>query len=107
MDSVPREIREIAEDYIKKISTQIPIKKAILFGSFVKGTFNSGSDIDIAIFSDYFKDMKRIESFRFLFLQAMDYDVDLQPQSFTNEDLEYPAGIVKEIVSTGIEIPFS
>ncbi len=107
MDSIPREIQQIIKDYVKKISSQIPVKKAILFGSFVKGTFDDGSDIDLAIFSDYFKDMDRIEGFRFLFLQAMDYDVDLQPQYFTNEELEHPIGIVKEIIGTGIEIPLN
>ena len=48
--------------------------------------------------------MERIEGFRFLVLQAMDYDVDLQPQPFTLQDFREPLGIVEEIIKNGIEI---
>jgi len=107
MVAIPREIRQIVQDYVIKLAKQIPIKKAILFGSYARGTYDKDSDIDIAIFSDYFKGMERIDSFRLLFLQAMDYNIDLQPQSFTDEDLKYPEGLVKEIIRTGIEVPFN
>ena len=48
--------------------------------------------------------MERIEGFRFLFLQAMDYDIDLQPQPFTLQEFSEPLGIVEEIIKYGIEI---
>jgi len=48
--------------------------------------------------------MEEIEGFRFLILQAMDYNVDLQPQPFTLQDFREPLGIVEEIIKNGIEI---
>ncbi|WP_356711834.1 nucleotidyltransferase domain-containing protein [Paenibacillus sp. CECT 9249] len=42
-----------------KISSEIPVKKAVLFGSYAKGTFDEESDVDLAVFSDYFEDKSR------------------------------------------------
>jgi UTP:GlnB (protein PII) uridylyltransferase len=57
----------------------IPVKKAVLFGSYAKGTFDEGSDVDLAIFSDYFEQMDRVEGIKFLLMHAMDYHIDLEP----------------------------
>ncbi len=107
MATIPDSIQKIIEDFISKIGNQISVKKAILFGSYAKGNFTEESDIDIAIFSDYFEKIPDIEGFRFLFLQAMDYGVDIQPQAFTVKDYEEPMGIVEEIIKTGIELPLN
>ena len=104
MAALPSPIKQVIQDYVTKISSQIPVEKVILFGSYAKGTFDSDSDIDIAIFSNHFRKMDEIEGFRFLFTQAMDYDADLQPLAFTMEDYENPMGSVEEILKTGIEI---
>lgn len=48
--------------------------------------------------------MEQVEAFKFLFLQTLDYDLDLQPLAFTVDDYENPSGIVEEIIKTGIEI---
>jgi predicted nucleotidyltransferase len=107
MVTIPEKIIKVVVAYVNKISTQIPIQKAILFGSYAKGSFSKDSDVDLAIFSDHFNNMSRIERNTFLLLEATDYHVDLQPQAFTSEDLENPLGIVEEILKTGIEIPVS
>ena len=107
MGKIPKQIQGLIEDYVKKISNQIPIKKAFLFGSYSKGTYNEESDIDIAIFSDYFNSMNRADGIYFLLLQAMDYGVDIQPQAFTMKDYEEQLGIVEEIIETGIELPIN
>lgn len=76
-----------------------------MFGSYAKGTPHKYSDVDLAIFSDYFKNMNRIDGLYFLLLNAVDYEIDLEPQPFTMDDYRQPVGIVKEIIETGIEIP--
>ena len=83
---------------------KIPIEKAYLFGSYAKGNYDENSDVDLAIFSPYFNDKDRLDNFRLLFLEAMNFSVDLQPQPFTEDDLNNPEGLVKEIFKTGIEI---
>lgn len=104
MVKIPQEVYQIIHDYVKKISCQIPVKKAVLFGSYAKGTFEPDSDIDLAIFSEYFEQMDRAEGIYFLLLQAMDYGIDLEPIAFTEEEYKVPIGIVTEIIDTGIEI---
>lgn len=104
MSNVPIQIENTIKEYLSIISKMIPIDKAILFGSYAKGNYNEESDVDLAIFSSSFNNQNRIESFRLLFLEAMNFSIDLQPQPFTKDDLLNPEGIVKEIFRTGIEM---
>lgn len=105
MVRIPEPIQKIVEDYIVKLSKQIPLQKVILFGSYAKGTPHKYSDIDLAVFSDYFKNMSRVDGIHFLLLNATDFDVDLEPQPFTMDEYSDPVGLVQEILRTGIEIP--
>ncbi len=105
MDSIPKSIQQILNDYVEKISNQIPVKKVIVFGSYAKDNFRNDSDIDIAIFSDYFKKMSRVDGIMYLLMQASDYDIDIEPQAFTFDDYNNPLGIVEEIIKTGVELP--
>lgn len=105
MVKIPEDIRDIVEDYLEELSSEIKIDKAILFGSYAKGDYGIDSDIDLAIFSDSFKDMDRIESIKYLLKRARKYrGVDLQPISFTNQDYEERLGIVEDVLRTGIEV---
>jgi predicted nucleotidyltransferase len=104
MDRIPESVQKVIEDYIYSLSKQIPIEKVVLFGSYAKGNTHKDSDVDIAIFSDYFKDMSRVDGIYLLLLHAMDYDIDLEPQPFTMDEYAEPDGLVKEILSYGIEL---
>ncbi len=105
MVKIPENIRNIVEDYLKDLSSEIQIDKAVLFGSYAKGNYDLDSDIDLAIFSDSFKDMDRIESIKYLLKRARKYrGTDLQPISFTIQDYEEKLGIVEEVLNTGIEV---
>ncbi len=103
MDRIPESIQEIIAEYISNLGKDIPIEKVIIFGSYAKGSLNDFSDVDIAVFSDYFKGMKRTDSLYYLLLKAADYDIDLEPQGFTMDDYHNPVGLVSEIIKTGVE----
>ena len=76
-----------------------------MFGSYAKGTNNADSDIDLAIFSDDFVNMTRVDALTFLLLKASDLTIDLQPQPFTLDDLnDEDNWLVQEIEKTGIEL---
>ncbi|MFA5537558.1 MAG: nucleotidyltransferase domain-containing protein [Bacillota bacterium] len=105
MVGIPKPIQDEINSYVARIGQQIPIEKAILFGSYAKGNFNDNSDIDIAIFSRHFTEIGEKEAFMFLFMQTLDFKADLQPLAFTVEDYENPIGIVDEIIKTGVELP--
>jgi len=104
MASVPQPIQELINDFLRKVSQQINVDRVILFGSYASGLYTDDSDVDLAVFSNDFMGMEPIDRFRFLFLQAVDYDIDLQPLAFTADDLMNPAGIVAEILNTGLEV---
>lgn len=104
MLNVPAQVESTIKAYLENISKIIPIDKAILFGSYAKGNFSVDSDIDLAIFSSYFDGRDRLENFRLLFLEAMEFPLDIQPQPFTKDEMLKPDGIVSEIFKTGIEI---
>lgn len=108
MVKIPENIRNVVEDYLKELSSEIKIDKAILFGSYAKGNYGVDSDIDLAIFSDSFKDMERVESIKYLLKRARKYrGVDLQPISFTKQDYEEQLGFAEEVLRTGIELSIS
>ena len=104
MVEIPQNILEITNEYINKVRAQIPVEKAILFGSYSKGTYMADSDVDIAIFSSAFEEMTRIDGLTFLLMQALGYKLDLQPQPFTMKEYEEKTGLVSEIIRTGVEL---
>ncbi len=81
----------------------INVEKAILFGSYAKGTYNEWSDIDLAVVSNDFKGIRLIDKENMVSaISAVDYDISplpYRPEDFTEDDL-----FVKEIIQTGIRI---
>lgn len=67
MAAIPQKVIETIQQFLTKISTDIPIKKAVLFGSFAKVTFDQESDVDLAIFSEHFEKISRVEGTTYLF----------------------------------------
>jgi predicted nucleotidyltransferase len=104
MAAIPPKVLESVKSFIAKISTQIPVKRAVLFGSYAKGTFDNESDVDIAIFSDYFETVSRVEGTTYLLIEAQDFDIDLEPVAFTEKEYEERLGIVDEILRTGLDV---
>ena len=106
MDKIPVEIKLVLSDYIKNLSKEIKIKSAILFGSYAKGNWKSDSDIDIAVFSDDFANLERAEAIAFLLDHTLNYDFDIQPVAFDEDDyINYKDNpFVNEIVTTGTKI---
>jgi predicted nucleotidyltransferase len=104
MVNIPEAVRSGIEKYVERIRQEISVDKAILFGSYASGNFDNGSDIDSAIFSNYFQGMRRVDSIAFLLGHAMDYDLDIEPLAFTPDEYSERLGIVDEILKTGIEL---
>jgi predicted nucleotidyltransferase len=104
MARVPEEIIASVSQFLSKVSSEIPVKKAVLFGSFAKGTYDKESDIDLAVFSDYFETVSRVEGTTYLLIQAQEFEPDLEPVAFTAKEYDDRLGIVDEIRKTGIDM---
>ena len=105
MDDIIQKVEEIARDYVKEVKKHVNVNKAFLYGSYVKGTYDENSDLDIAIFSESFKDKKFVEVTAFLFSLARKYkEICIEPVGFSNVDIISNNPFIKEIINTGKEI---
>ena len=66
MDKIPIDILNKIIQFLNILEkNNIHINKAILFGSYAKGTFNEWSDIDIALVSDNFQGNRFLDKAEF------------------------------------------
>lgn len=93
---------KLAQDFASACAQFVPVRKAILFGSYASGNFNSDSDIDVAIISDDFSnypiaDLKKI-------VKAVVRYAPVEPHTYSTKYFEKGDPFVEEIKRTGIEI---
>ena len=105
MAQIPEIIDNAVREYIAELSKEIPVQKAVLFGSYARGNYHQDSDVDLAIFSDYFEGRSRIEGIKFLLSRARKYvKMDFQPIPFTYRDYLECDGFAAEVLKEGVEI---
>jgi uncharacterized protein len=104
MAQIPKNIVEKVLKFIDYLeNTQIPVEKAVIFGSYAKGMNNEFSDIDVAIVSSKFEgnryyDLDKLTDAIF----AIDTDISplpYRPEEFNNSDL-----FVREILKYGYHV---
>jgi predicted nucleotidyltransferase len=84
----------------------MPIDKAVLYGSYAKGTANEHSDVDICFFSKAFEDKRSVDIVIDLLGIAGKYHPDFcfEPRVFPTSEIENDNPFVKEVLRTGREI---
>jgi len=97
-----RDALNIASIYIESISSKYVISKAILFGSFAKGTNHDDSDIDIAIIVSNGVDI--IDTQIDLMKLRRKIDLRIEPHPFMIGDFNCSNPVVNEILKYGIVI---
>ena len=104
MVTISNEIIEKIQMFLHNVSASgLHIERALLFGSYTKGTANMWSDIDVAIVSkDFtgvgFYDRKRVNPF------LIKIDSRIEPHPFRPEDFTEDNPLVNEILKDAIEI---
>lgn len=93
IEAVKRYIMELKEN-------DVPIQKAIIFGSYAKGNPKEESDIDVVLISsaftgNRFNDRRKIIPFR----RGIDFRIE--PVPFTPEDFKRGGNFIDEIKKTG------
>jgi hypothetical protein len=95
---------KLVKEYIGELErNKIPIKRAILFGSYAKGHANAASDIDVALVSEVFSG-DRFEDRRKIVPLRRKIDNRIEPHPFKPEDFENGGILVEEIKKTGIVV---
>jgi predicted nucleotidyltransferase len=104
MVKISTEVIKKIKSFIKELERDnIHIKRAILFGSYAKGTFNEWSDIDVVLVSEDFEGISILDKEKTIpSLSKVDYDIS--PHPYRPEDFDESDLFVKEILETGIEI---
>jgi len=100
-----KQIIQLVKSYIRKIETAgIPVKKAYIFGSSVKGNFQKESDIDTCIVSPRFGKDRQKERILLMNLRQEVSDL-IEPHPFSLKDFESKYNpFVQEIKNNGLSV---
>jgi predicted nucleotidyltransferase len=80
------------------------IDKAVLFGSYAKGTADDGSDVDVCFFLPTFGGRQRIDIIGDLVSMTRGRPAPFEPIVFTTSEIERGNPFVEEVLSSGVEI---
>ena len=94
---------QIARKYIEFIKKKDPnVKKAYIFGSYIKGTVKEDSDIDLAII---FKNLTDTFDMQVQLMKLRrKFDTRIEPHAFRESDFHISNPLANEILKTGLEI---
>ncbi len=104
MVQFPAKVKNIIDNYLQELNrNNIPIKEAILFGSYAKGNYQEWSDIDIALVSDIFRgnlidDKDKIRKIT-LYISS-----EIEVFHFAPNDFNLQNPFAKKILETGIKL---
>ena len=106
MAEIPARIASLLKAYISDLEKDFAIRRVVLFGSYARGNYRADSDIDLAIFSDSFREKKFVDVVSFLLSKSRRYKVDLEPLGFSYEEYLDSEGndFMQQIKNEGIEI---
>lgn len=108
---IPKTIKKTINDYLQILDKdKLPIKEAIVFGSFAKGKQKKWSDIDICVVSPKFKN--RNSALRYLWMKKRNIandrkseeGHDLEPVGFNPKDFINEDPLVWEIKQYGVKV---
>ncbi len=104
MDQLPAKVKNTINNYLQAlINNDIPIKEAILFGSYARGSYQRWSDIDIALVYDIFEG-NRIDDKDKIRKITLSISSELEVIPFSPNDFNSQNPFVKEILKTGIRM---
>lgn len=104
MADVPNHIRRIIGQYLTSLQDHgFQIQDAILFGSYASGQANEWSDIDLALVSNEFEDVRFKDKNKIRKI-TISVSADLEVLPFNPRDFTPSNPLVKEILDTGIRI---
>lgn len=106
MVQLPAEVKNIIERYLNELNRHnIPIREAVLFGSYAKGNYHEWSDIDIALVSEIFTGdrIDNKDKIRKITL-SVSSQIEVIPFSLWEFNLQNP--LAKEILTTGMKLQY-
>jgi len=93
----------VAKEFVDTVKSKYDLQKAILFGSFAKGTNHDDSDIDIALIINNMDNSLETQ-FQLMKLRRK-IDLRIEPHPFDSSEFVISNPVVNEILKNGLEIP--
>jgi predicted nucleotidyltransferase len=98
-------INHMAKNYVNDVRRVMPVSKALLFGSYAKGSATELSDIDICFFLDSFDGRRRVDVLKELLSLTSGYKgFFFEPTVFQTAEIQNGNPFVEEILRTGTEL---
>lgn len=91
------EVVKLLRDKLKILETEIPILKVVLFGSYAKGNYTVGSDIDLLLVYD---GEKRNDDY--IIVKKILNIPHLEPHIYTKEEYERMKDTIENMIKDGI-----
>ena len=104
MVQLPAKVKNTIDSFLQELNrNNIPIKEAILFGSYASGSNKEWSDIDIAIVSEVFQG-DRIDDKDKIRKITLSISSEIEIMPFSPSDFNSQNPFVREILKTGIKL---
>ena len=97
-------MKSVAKEYANDVRRVLPVDKAVLFGSYAKGTATELSDVDIAFFFRDYGGKTRFDLGLQLLKLCRGYKAYFEPLVFETAEIERKNPFVNEILRTGQEV---
>jgi hypothetical protein len=99
-------VNRIAREYAADVSCELPIEKAVLFGSCINETATELSDVDICFFLKSYNGKRKVDLVaQILGIGGDKYSqIGFEPIVFETAEIQKDNPFVREILATGIEL---
>ncbi|MCL2669644.1 MAG: nucleotidyltransferase domain-containing protein [Syntrophaceae bacterium] len=97
-------VTNAAKLYADDVRRVMSVDKAVLFGSYARGTADDGSDVDVCFFLSSFGGRRLIDIIGDLVSMTRRRGVYFEPIVFPTLEIERGNPLVKEVLSTGVEL---
>jgi predicted nucleotidyltransferase len=100
-----REAIMVAQQFVKAVREKYPLTRALIFGSYARGTAHADSDIDVAI---VLKSTDNLFDTQIALMHLRsDDDLLIEPHVFREKDFTADNPLVCEILRAGLELNIS
>ena len=83
-----KRIQSPLKQFIRNLPRSINVDRVIVFGSYLEGTAEPDSDIDVIVVSENFKQMDEDQRLDLLYFAKRYVDPEIHPWGFTNDELQ-------------------
>ncbi len=104
MAQLSSKVKNTIDSYLQDLNrNDIPIKEAVLFGSYAKGNAHEWSDIDIALVSDIFVGDRIADKDKIRRI-TLSVSSEIEVIPFAPQDFNMQNPLAKEILTSGIQL---